>query len=229
MKKILFVVFAALFLTGLGSAQESCEVIEAQDAELGGGEALEQGMTVGLDSTVSTGPSGTAAFACDQGILSVDPDREGELGEVAESEQVNVDPPENASIEQALNRTDEIEENLGQVNEALQEQIPGVLRSLILGDKVNFRVDNTTIGIRSNSSGITGVEEGGVENPTLEISMEEDRIRNILESNNSAEEFRQAYEGEGVEVEAHSFRNKIIFGAVNLANKAYGLVEGLTG
>ncbi|EHK00614.1 hypothetical protein HRED_03269, partial [Candidatus Haloredivivus sp. G17] len=155
--------------------------------------------------------------------------KEGEIGEIAERQRAEVRPPENASIEDALGQTDEIEENLGQVNEALQEQIPSPLRSLILGDKVNFQVDNTTIGIKSNSSGITGVEEGGVEDPTLEISMEEDRIRNILESNNSAEEFRQAYEGEGVEVQAYSFRNKVIFGAVNLANRAYGLVESLTG
>lgn len=229
MKKIFFILLTAVFLTGLGSAQESCEVIDAEDAELNGGEALEQGMTVGLDTAISTASSGSAAVACGNGVFVVESGKEGEIGEIAERQRAEVRPPENASIEDALGQTDEIEENLGQVNEALQEQIPSPLRSLILGDKVNFQVDNTTIGIKSNSSGITGVEDGGVEDPTLEISMEEDRIRNILESNNSAEEFRQAYEGEGVEVQAYSFRNKVIFGAVNLANRAYGLVESLTG
>ncbi|EHK01745.1 hypothetical protein HRED_07217, partial [Candidatus Haloredivivus sp. G17] len=88
-----------------------------------------------------------------------------QIGEIAERQRAEVRPPENASIEDALGQTDEIEENLGQVNEALQEQIPSPLRSLILGDKVNFQVDNTTIGIKSNSSGITGVEEGRSRGP----------------------------------------------------------------
>jgi len=229
MKKVFLAFFTVVFLMGSASAQESCEVIEAQDAELGNGEMLEQGMTVGLERDVSTGSSGAVALACSDGIVSVGPGREGQISDIGQREQVNVEPPENASIEQALGQTDQIEENLGQINKEIQDQVPGVLRSLVLGDRVNFQVDNTTIGIESNSSGITDVKEGGVQNPTLEISMEEQRIMQILESNNSAEEFRKAYEGEGVEVQAYSFRNRVIFGAVNLANSVYGLLENITG
>lgn len=227
MKKVFFILMAAVFFTSLGSAQEDCEAIEAQSAELGGGEALEQGMKVGPDTTVSTGPSGAAAFACSEGIFSVDAGSQGEVGEIAEREQVDVEAPENTSIEQALKQTDQIEENLDEINDQIQDNIPETLRKLVLGDRVNFKVDNTTIGLKSNSSGITGVEQGGVEDPTLEISMQEDTIRQTLESENSAQAFRQAYESEGVQVEAYSLRNKIIFGAIDLANKAYGFVQNV--
>ncbi|EHK00954.1 hypothetical protein HRED_10417 [Candidatus Haloredivivus sp. G17] len=116
MKKIFFILLTAVFLTGLGSAQESCEVIDAEDAELNGGEALEQGMTVGLDTAISTASSGSAAVACGNGVFVVESGKEGEIGEIAERQRAEVRPPENASIEDALGQTDEIEENLGQVN-----------------------------------------------------------------------------------------------------------------
>ncbi|EHK01703.1 hypothetical protein HRED_07374 [Candidatus Haloredivivus sp. G17] len=54
------------------------------------------------------------AVACGNGVFVVESGKEGEIGEIAERQRAEVRPPENASIEDALGQTDEIEENLGQ-------------------------------------------------------------------------------------------------------------------
>lgn len=231
MKVKLFLV--ALMIVSMGfnaSAQESCEVLESQQAELADeGTGLNRGMKVQSDDNVVTGADGEATFLCGSRVVSVGPSSEGELGKIGQSERIETDKtiqPE-VEISGALKQTEEMEENIDSINENLDQALPGPVKSLVLGDRVNFQVGNTTLGIRSNDSAITGFEQGGVEDPTLEISMEENTIEQVLQSNNTMQSFSEAYDGDGIEVEAHSFRNKVIFGAVNIANKAYGFFSGL--
>ncbi|MFP4038651.1 MAG: hypothetical protein ACLFTA_02630 [Candidatus Nanohaloarchaea archaeon] len=225
MKKKIVLGLFVLLLAGVSSAQ-ACEVVEAENAS-SQDVKLEAGASVNYSTNVSTGPEGMASFVCGSNMVHVDSGLEGPLNQVGEVENPDVEVEQNVSIKDALKNTEEIEENLDEVNQALDQQLPDTLKSLVFGDNVNFAVDNTTIGIETNQSGITDVEKGGLEDPTLEISMEEERIEQILESNNSVKEVREAYSGDGIEVEAHSLKNKAVFGAVNLANKAYGLLSGV--
>jgi hypothetical protein len=231
MKLKLFLI--ALMIVSMGfnaSAQESCEVLEAQQAELADGDtALQRGMNVQSDDTVVTGSDGEATFLCGSQVVSVGADSEGELERIGQSESIETNTtiqPE-VEISEALKQTEEMEKNIDTINENLDQALPGPVKSLVLGDRVNFQVDNTTLGIRSNESAITGFEQGGVEDPTLEISMNESTIERVLQSNNTMQSFSEVYDGEGIQIEAHSFSNKVIFGAVSIANKAYGFFSGL--
>lgn len=229
-KKIMLFSFLIVVMSFNGSAQQSCEVLESQQAELAEeNTVLERGMTLDSDQAVITGSEGVVTFLCSDQIVNVGPDSQGEIREVGEVESLdsNASVDSDVEISEALKKTEEMEQNLDKINEQVDQNLPGPLKSLVLGDRVNFKVDNTTLGIKSNESEITGFEQGGVDNPTLEISMEEDKIEEILESNNTMDSFSQAYEGDAIQVEAHSFRNKVVFGAVNLANKAYGFFSGL--
>lgn len=224
--KLSVIFLSVLAFSAAGLAQQNCEVVEAQQANIVDGDVLGQGTSVQSDTRVSVGPEGVLSLMCGSQIVEIGPNTEGPINEVSEFHDLDVEIERNVSIDESLKKTEQIEENLDQVNQAIDETLPGPLKSLIMGDKVNFEVDNTTIGIKSNNSGITGVEEGGVEDPTLEISMEEETVEKVLESDNTTEEFREAYEGDGIEVEAHSWKNKIVFGAIELANKAYGIIAG---
>lgn len=228
--KMLLLGVLIVSLSFTGAAQGSCEVLEAQDAEMADGSTvLQRGMTLQPDEVVVTGSNGEATFLCGNQVVNIGPDTEGEISVIGESEAIDTNATVQPEVElsEALKKTDEMEQNLDAINEQVDQNLPGPLKSLILGDRVNFQVDNTTLGIKSNETAITGFEQGGVEDPTLEIEMEESTIEEVLQSNNTMQSFSQAYEGEGIEVEAHSFRNKVIFGAVSIANKAYGFFSGL--
>lgn len=212
------------------SAQESCEVLEAQQAELADqNTVLQRGMNLASDAVIATGSDGEATFICDSSIISIGPNSEGELSQIGEPESIEADTNIQSDVEisEGLTQTEQMEENLDEINEQVDKALPSSLKSLLLGDRVNFQVDNTTLGIKSNDSAITGFEEGGVEDPTLEITMNESTIEQVLQSNDTMQSFSQAYNGDRIQVEAHSLRNKVIFGAVSIANKAYGFFSGL--
>ncbi|MEF8880613.1 MAG: hypothetical protein V5A72_02165, partial [Candidatus Nanohaloarchaea archaeon] len=213
-----------------GAAQQSCEVLGAQQAEIvGESTVLQRGMTLQSDEEIVTGSDGKATFLCADRVLTVNSNSQGSINEISESERVETNATVKSDVElsESLKQTDEMEKNLDAINQQVDKTLPGPLKSLILGDRVNFQVDNTTLGIKSNETAITGFEQGGVEDPTLEITMQENTIEEVLQSNNTMQSFSQAYDGEGIQVEAYSFRNKVVFGAVNIANKAYGFFSGL--
>lgn len=229
--KILLLGILIASLSFSGAAQQSCEVLETQETELADGDTvLERGMNIQSSEVIVTGSNGEASFLCANRIVTIGPDSKGELREIGESEAIETDSTVDTEVElsEALKQTGEMEQNLDTINKQVDQNLPGPLKSLVLGDKVNFQVDNTTLGIKSNETAITGFEQGGVEDPTLEIKMEEETIEDVLQSNNTMQSFSQAYNGDGIQVKAYSFRNKVIFGAVNIANKAYGFFSGLT-
>jgi hypothetical protein len=147
MKLKLFLI--ALMIVSMGfnaSAQESCEVLEAQQAELADGDtALQRGMNVQSDDTVVTGSDGEATFLCGSQVVSVGADSEGELERIGQSESIETNTtiqPE-VEISEALKQTEEMEENIDTINENLDQALPGPVKSLVLGARVNFQVDNT--------------------------------------------------------------------------------------
>ena len=228
--KLLLLAAFLVTLSFSGAAQGTCEVLEAQEADIADKDAvLQRGMTLEPDTVVETGSNGEATFLCADQVVTIGPGSEGEINVVGESESIDTNTSIEPEVElsEALKKTDQMEQNLDAINEQVDRSLPGPLKSLVLGDRVNFRVDNTTLGIKSNDTAITGFEEGGVDDPTLEITMEESTIEEILQSNNTMNAFSDAYDGEGIQVEAHSFGNKVIFGAVSMANKAYGFFSGL--
>ena len=206
-----------------------CNVLEASNAQLVEGEAIEQDDLLRPDDEVSVGENGSVVLVCNDGFREIQSGEEGQVKEVAvRTDEFNTDIPGNQSaedIEDALEDTEQIEQNLEQVNKMVDETVPDRIASIILGDNVNMQIDNTTIGIATNSSGVTGVEEGGFEDPDLSISMDSQSIERIMTSENTAEEFRDAYHGEGIEVEAYTWRNRISLGIVNTASRVYGFVS----
>ena len=235
-KKLAFLAVISFAMIFSVSAQETggfeqCSVAEAQNAQVmenGTYESIERDEVLSGQDRVSVAEDGGLIFVCENGFREVEPGSEGMLEEVINQGVVSPEPVDaNVSIEEALQNTEEIEENLDEVNQGIDETLPDRMKSLLFGDDINFQVDNTTIGIETNSSGITGVEEGGLENPDLEISMDEDTIQRIMESDNPGEEFTEAYTGEGIDVQAYSFRNKVIFGVVNTGTRVYGFVNSL--
>lgn len=213
------------------AAETECEALETSDAEIEVDEEMieiQTGDNFGSSSYVEVGEQGELLALCGSQFVEVFGPESGPLNEVGYQEDLESDVlDEDIDLEKGLENADEIEENLDEVNQMLEEEMPDRLRSLVLGDRVNFGVGDTVLGIKSNESEVTGVEEGGVENPTLEISMEEETIENIMTSNDSMQEFREAYHGEGIDVEAHSLRNKIIFGVITVVSTAYGFLSGL--
>lgn len=225
-------------LTGFATAQTTtsqiseCQVIESQGASATQADEvhiLEREDVVKADTVVSTNNEGYLVLACDTGFREVPSSTEGPLEQVVqETDSVETDVPEirqNADIEEALNETDRIESNLQQINQVVDETVPESIAGIIFGDKVNFRVDNTTIGIATNDTGIEGVKENGYEDPTLEITTDEETLKEITSSQDAPETFREAYHGDGISVEAHSLKNKVVFGVVNTTSKIYGFIN----
>ncbi|MFO7793816.1 MAG: hypothetical protein R6V35_02460 [Candidatus Nanohaloarchaea archaeon] len=209
--------------------QASCTVLEAQNAEIineEGPEALAQDMEIATDQEVSVAEDGGLVLVCDSGFMEVPAGEQGVLEDVmSTNEELETDLPETeVPVKEALNDTEQIEENLDQVNQVIDEALPDRIAGIILGDDVNFQIDNTTIGIETNSTGVTDVQEGGFENPDLHINMDSETIQRVMESENPSEEFTEAYNGEGIDVEAYSFRNKVAFGVVNTGTRVYGFV-----
>ncbi len=209
--------------------QSSCTVLEAQNAEVvteSGSETLVQDMEIEANQEVVVAQDGDLILVCDSGFMQVPPGEQGVLEEVmVTNDELETDLPEtDVPIEQSLNDTEQIERNLDQVNKVIDEAIPDRIAGIILGDDVNFQVDNTTIGIKTNSTGVTDVKDGGFENPDLQINMDSETIQRVMESDNPSEEFTEAYNGEGIDVEAYSLRNKVAFGVVNTGTKVYGFV-----
>jgi len=218
--------------TSVESGISECQVIEAQGASAVSEDethVLESEDVLEADTNVSTNSDGYILLGCDNGFGEVPPSSEGVLEDVIEeTEQIETDIPEieeEVDVEEALQQTDQIEENLDQVNEIIDETVPSSIASIIFGDKVNFQVEDTTIGIATNDSGVTEVEEEGYEDPTLEIKTDEQTLNEITSSEDAPETFREAYHGDGIDVEANSIKNKIVFGAVNTSSRIYGFVN----
>ena len=237
MKKASIILALAFMVSAVGAQSSQnqtpeiseCTVLEVSGTELSDGSSVQQDDVLMSDDEVSVGENGSVVLVCNDGFREIQSGEEGPVSEVAvRTDEFNTDIPGNQSeqsIEQALQDTEQIEQNLEQVNKMVDETVPDRIASIILGDNVNMQVDNTTIGIATNSSGVTGVEEGGFEDPDLEISMDGQSIERIMTSENTAEEFRQAYHGEGIEVEAYTWRNRISLGVVNTASRVYGFVS----
>ena len=225
-------------LTGVATAQTNssqvseCQVVEAQDAEASSGNetvVLEREDVVQPDTAVSTGEQGYMVLACDIGFREVPSSTEGNLSEVVQAtDEFENDIPQieqEVDIEEALNETDRIENNLQQINQVVDETVPDPIASIIFGDKVNFQVNDTTIGISTNDTGVQDVKENGYEEPTLEIKTDEETLKEITSSQVGPENFREAYHGDGITVEAHSVKNKVVFGVVNTTSKIYGFIN----
>jgi len=230
----LFIIIASIFmvLIPLSAAEPQCEVVQSIDVETSDEQPLEIGDTIHQDQEVTTGSNGELTLLCGGEITQIGPDQQGEISEIGEAQSLDseADFEEEMSFEDVVENADEIEENLDEVNREIDENVPDSLKSVILGDRVNFEVDDAVLGIESDDTGITGLEEDGVDDPTLEIRTSEDVMEEIMESEDPMEELRQAYEEEdGIEVEAHTWRNKILFGTVNFASSAYDFIDGFTG
>ncbi len=236
MKKVLLF-FLALAIVASVSAQSSqtqepelseCNVLEASDAELIDGTTLQQDDVLGPEDEVSVNENGSVVLVCNDGFREIRPGEEGSVTDVAvRTDEFDTDVPDQTDqdLEEALQETEQIEQNLEDVNQMIDETVPDRIASIILGDNVNLQVDNTTIGIETNSSGVTGVEENGFENPDLEISMDSQSIERIMTSENTAEEFREEFHGDGINVEAYTWRNRISLGVVTTTSRVYGFVS----
>ena len=235
MRKVLlfFLVLAMVVSVSAQSSQtqepelSECNVLEASDAELIDGATLQQDDVLGPKDEVSVSEDGSVVLVCNDGFREVQPGEEGMVSDVAvRTDEFDTDVPEtDQDLEEALQETEQIEQNLEDVNQMIDETVPDRVASIILGDNVNLQVDDTTIGIESNSSGVTGVEENGFENPDLEISMDSQSIERIMTSENTAEEFREEFHGDGINVEAYTWRNRISLGVVTTTSRVYGFVS----
>ena len=236
MRKALIILALAFMVSAVGAQSSQnqspelsqCTVLDVSNTELSDGSSIQQEDVLRPDDEVSVADNGSLIMVCNDGFREIQSGEAGLVSEVAvRTDEFNTDIPRNQSeqsIEEALQDTEQIEENLDQVNKVVDDTVPDRIASIILGDNVNMQVDNTTIGIATNSSGVTGVEEGGFEDPDLAISMDGQSIERIMTSENTAEEFREAYHGDGIEVEAYTWRNKISLGVVNTASRVYGFI-----
>ena len=130
-------------------------------------------------------------------------------------------------LEILFNNGEKYEDNLTKINEGIQEKVPGSVRSVVLGSDVNVRVGDATLGVKTNKTGVTGFESEGLENPDMNITTDQETIMKIANSDNTVEEFREAFHGEGIKVETNSVKTTVLVGVANIISKGYGIIQGI--
>lgn len=188
-----------VLLVPLGAGAE-CEVLDWANASVDG-EKLQPGETIESDAVVETGDEGLVVADCGEKTRYIEQGRRTTLEE--SHFQVERDP------------------NLSRVNKELEKDYPEFVDQLPFSGSVNVELGNETFGVETQGSNITELEKGGLEDPDMEIKTDAETVREIVESDEPLKKLSEAYQSGELELEAHSFRYRLIDAAMNLASKAY--------
>src|SRR3989338_3716713 len=111
------------------------------------------------------------------------------------------------------------------------KKIPGVAGTLLGDQRINIYVtfnsgEKEVISIITEDKMVTSVELVKLKDPTLSVSIREDTLLGIQESDNPLQELKGALEGEKIKYKAYGFFNKIKFSTVTVFTK---LIDAFSG
>lgn len=128
----------------------------------------------------------------------------------------------NITVEGLLNHTGEFRE----LYNANTDTLPGLARALIADERINLHVaidgENRTVGAVMDGVRIGSIEEGGLENATVELYTDEATIQEIATATNRGRATVRALNDGGIRYESRGLWNRVTFGVVSLLLKAFG-------
>lgn len=130
-------------------------------------------------------------------------------------------------LEMALENTDEIEETAQEeINPQIQEMIPERVKPILpANDQININVNNLSLAVETQELNVTSVQNEPFENPTLALHTDVETITYIMESDNPPLTLREEYHGDGINLEANTFANRLRISMINNLSRTYGLAE----
>jgi hypothetical protein len=88
------------------------------------------------------------------------------------------------------------------------DEVPGFVGDIVGGERVNFRVEtnstNQTIGVAFEGVEISNVTEEGFEDPTLEVSTDQDTITAVVNSEDKYQVLQAELEEGDIEYQANT-------------------------
>lgn len=113
---------------------------------------------------------------------------------------------------EAFNETVDLDELEEEIN-SNQDEIPGFIQTIVGGQNINLHFNNTEYSYSAELDGIE-VEELGyeeLEDPTLEVWVDPATLESVMTSEDAFDEIQEALDEGGIDYEAHSTRNSIVF------------------
>ncbi|MDY6774117.1 MAG: hypothetical protein SVS85_02855 [Candidatus Nanohaloarchaea archaeon] len=108
------------------------------------------------------------------------------------------------------------------------DKVPGVLRSLVSGERINLHLDtgngNVTVGVVMDDGRIGKVEEGGIKNPTLKIYTDIGTTEAILDAERPAEKALEAYKSGEIRYRTTNMGTTIKMAVVSFFSQVFGFV-----
>lgn len=132
-----------------------------------------------------------------------------------------------SNLDKAFNQAEMYEENLTEINKALRKNIPKSIRSIVLGSDVNVKIGEAVLGVKTDKTGITGLDSEGLEDPEMNITTTEQTVIDIANSETPVERFREAFHGDGINIETNSLKTTVIIIFAKVVSGLYGFLNGL--
>lgn len=130
-------------------------------------------------------------------------------------------------IEMALENTDEMEETAKEeINPEIEEVIPERVRPLLpANDRINVNINNLSLAVETEELKIKNIQNEAFEEPTLALHTDVETITYIMESDNPPLTLRDEYHGDGINLEANTFANRLRISLINNVSRGYGLAD----
>jgi|TARA_B100000959_G_C14843247_1_gene566975 hypothetical protein len=89
------------------------------------------------------------------------------------------------------------------------KEIPSHLKTLFGSERVNIQVNGEVIGVIINEGDAIELINGGVDDPTIKLTIDEKQIENILASSDPMNKFIDAFINNEIQTETYDFFSKI--------------------
>lgn len=121
-----------------------------------------------------------------------------------------------------ISTTSALDLNQSQLDQYKQEynqgdvELPSAVGSLVADQRINVYLENQTLGAVMNDTQIQRVNTSEVDNPGIEVWVEEEAVESLRTSDSPRQALKEALDTGTIDYEVHGFLNKIKFWVAEL-------------
>lgn len=96
------------------------------------------------------------------------------------------------------------------------DKVPGAVKSLIGGQRINLHIEDQTYSMEMKKAKIESLEKGELENPSLEVWADQEDVEQLNNSDNPGQELRKKLNNGDIKYKKYGFVNRIRFAVFEL-------------
>lgn len=108
------------------------------------------------------------------------------------------------------------------------DELPSLVRNLVSGERINVHIetaeDEKVLGAVMDGARVDSLEDGGVENPTVEFHTDVTTLEVIATAEDPKAEAVSAFNGPRITYETHGLGSTIKFAVISVLAKVFGFL-----